>query len=98
MNGKEQKRLMEEAARQMVALKTIAMWKYMAIGLSAIGAAGTYVGFWGNRSIPVLGGTGIALALTGLAGAMILNLGLKNGRRNVNKILAALDKRNGMTP
>lgn len=90
MNAAEKRRLSKEAEMQMEALKKINRWKIGAIGASAIGVGMTYAGFFGAQRNLFLGIPGIAVVLLGISCAVVLNLGLKNGRRNVEKILDAL--------
>jgi len=92
MNAIEKKRLSKEAEMQLSALKRINQWKTLALALSAIGVALTYAGMAGAaRNLP-LGILGIATILIGAASAIVLNLGLKNGRRNVEKMLDAIGR------
>lgn len=91
MNVKERNSLIREAERQTEALKQISSWRTMATGVSTIGAALIYAGFIGSHH-PVIGIGGAAFLLLGMCGAVIFNLGLKNGRRNVEKILRAAGK------
>ena len=80
MDNLEKKLLSQEAAMQLAALKKINVWKNIAITISTIGVAVTYAG-----------AAGVIIILLGFASAAILVTGLKNGRRNVGKILDILD-------
>ena len=92
MIAAEKKRLSKEAELQLSALKIINRWKTLALALSAIGVALTYAGLAGTvRNLP-LSILGIAAILIGAASAIVLNLGLKNGRRNVEKMLDAIGR------
>lgn len=93
MNAVEKRKLRMEAEMQMRALKKINVWKTIAIALSTIGVALTYAGLAGAKITLFLGIPGIILVLVGIAGAAVLNLGLKNGRRNVEKMLEILDQK-----
>lgn len=90
MNAAEKRRLSKEAEMQMAALKRINRWKIIALAVSAVGMGMTYAGFWGTKQNLFLGIPGIAVILIATCCAVILNLGLKNGRRNVEKILDAI--------
>lgn len=92
MNTAERNRLSKEAEMQLAALKRISYWKTIALAISTIGVAGAYAGFAGLTRHTFLGVLGILFIIAGLAGAVVFNLGLKNGRRNVEKILNILDK------
>ena len=91
MNAVEKEKLMSEAKMQMTALKKINRWKNIAIVLSAVGVAIAYGGFAGTASYRFFGILGIFLTVAGFAAAAVFGLGLKNGRRNVEKMLCVLD-------
>lgn len=91
MNASEKRSLSKEAQMQVRALKMINRWKNIALALSAIGVAIAYYGMAGGMQNLLLGILGIALMVVGSCSAVVLNLGLKNGRRNVGKILHILD-------
>ncbi len=90
MNVAERKRLSREAALQTRALGQIDRWKKIALALSATGVAFIYAGFAGQSENLFLGISGIVLSLTGLGSASVFNLGIRNGKRNVEKILDLL--------
>lgn len=92
MNTVEKNRLAEEARLQNKALKKISTWKSLAMAIATLGVAITYAGFAGSCIRLFFGITGIAMILLGAGCAVVLNLGLKNGRRNVEKILNVLDE------
>lgn len=87
MDAEKRKRLSLEAEMQLKALKTIRIWKMTAMAVSTLGAAMIYAGIAGTRGNIFLDIFGAVVMVLGLGGALILNLGLKNGRRNVEKIL-----------
>ena len=91
MDTMERKRLSQEAGLQIKALKQINRWRMTALFLSAVGAAFLYAGFAGLRRNLFLGVPGILFITVGFCSAAICGLGLKNGRRNVEKILNVLD-------
>lgn len=92
MNANEKKRMMKEAEMQIKALKKINKWKLYAIAFSTVGVALTYAGMAGNSRHLCLGILGIILIIAGITAAFLLNLGLRNGRRNVEKILRVVEK------
>lgn len=92
MNAVENKKLAEEAGLQIKALKRISTWRNLAIAISTIGVALLYAGYAGSSTGHFIGISGIIMILFGVLGAIVFNLGLKNGRRNVEKILNILDK------
>lgn len=91
MNAVEKSNLSREAQMQMNALKKISRWRTIAIALSTLGAALIYAGFAGADCNLFLGIPGIIVILLGAVSAIILNLGIKNGRRNVEKMINLLN-------
>jgi len=81
--------LLAEAEAQNKALKTIKKWLAYAIGLSTIGAALTLFAFSGK--ITIIGVVGIILTFLSVTAALIINLGIKRGTANVEKILMAVE-------
>ncbi|MCI8376611.1 MAG: hypothetical protein HFI29_14460 [Lachnospiraceae bacterium] len=91
MNAIEKNRLSQEAGLQIKALKQIGRWKTFALAVSAAGIAFVYTGFSGTGGNLVCTIAGFFLLFAGTVCAVILNLGLKNGRRNVEKMLHLLE-------
>lgn len=91
MNTVKKESLSKEAEMQINALKKIRTWKTISIAVSTIGVAAAYAGFAGQNRYLFLGILGIVLIVLGIICAGVLNLGLKNGRRNVEKILNVLE-------
>ena len=92
MNALEKDHLFIETNMQIKALRKISAWKRIAMLISAIGVAVAYAGIAGSPSRPFLGILGILLTFVGAAAAVIMNLGLKNGRRNVEKMINLMEK------
>lgn len=92
MNALEKDSLLTEAKMQIKALKKINEWKKLAIIVSTIGVAIAYAGIAGTPSHLFLGILGIFLILAGTGAAVVTNLGLKNGKRNVEKIIQVIDE------
>lgn len=90
MNAVEKENLITEAGMQTAALKRIDVWKKLAIVVSTVGVALAYAGFSVTPSHLFLGIPGIFLTIVGFAAAAVFNLGLKNGRRNVERMLGVL--------
>ena len=86
MKAAEKNRLSREAALQMKALGQIERWKKTALALSAVGVAFLYAGIGGQKENIFFSILGISLLFAG-----VLNLGLRNGKRNVEKILNQLE-------
>jgi len=91
VNALEKNRLSQEAALQIKALGQIDKWMKIALALSAVGVAFAYTGYTGKIFNLFFGISGIVLILTGTGSAVVFNLGLRNGRRNVEKILNLLE-------
>ena len=91
MTVEKKKFLTQEAYAQLKAIRAIGHWKNMALGLSAVGAAVTYLGFVNQTQSLLMKITGIILLILGFLGAAVLNLGIKNGKNNVNKILQVIE-------
>lgn len=92
MNIQERNRLSREAALQTKALERIDRWRKMALALSAIGVAFIYAGFAGKMENLYFGILGVFLILAGAGSAAVFNLGIRNGKRNVEKILNLLER------
>ena len=93
MNVVEKRRLSKEAGQQINALKKISRWRTIAIAVSTIGVALAYAGIAGTDQNLFFGIFGIILAIVSIGCAVFINLGLKNGRRNVEKILNVLGEK-----
>lgn len=91
MQTLDKKTLSIESEKQLKALKMIGRWRTFALTLSAVGMVFTYYGFHGSTNHLTMGIPGILLLIVGFAGAAILNLGIRNGKRNVEKMLHAME-------
>lgn len=92
MNALEKQSLLAEAKMQMKALNRINGWKRLAIIVSMVGGAIAYAGITGTPSNLFSGILGIVLTLAGAAAAVATGQGLKNGRRNVEKIIHVIEE------
>lgn len=92
MNAMEKDYLIIEAKMQMKALNKINEWKKLAMIVSTVGVAIAYAGISATPSNLFLGIPGIFLTLAGAAAAVVTNLGLKNGKRNVEKMIQVMDE------
>ncbi len=92
MNVIDNRKLSKEAKMQIEALKKINRWKLIAIAVSTLGVAAAYAGLAGIVPSLFLGVLGVCIAVVAAAAALVFNLGLKNGRRNVEKILNVLER------
>ena len=81
--------LMQEAKRQSQALKMISRWRTIGFVAAAVGAVLLYSGLTGaGRNIPLIA-LGTVIVAAGMAAAILCDMGIRNGRRNVEKILDA---------
>ena len=96
MNSIERRNLSKEAEMQMKALKKIRQWRILALAVSTLGVAMAYAGLAGMVPSAFLGVSGIVLTVLAAAAALVFNLGLKNGRRNVEKMLQILERRSAV--
>lgn len=87
MERNQKRELLREAEMQMKALKTIRKWLAIAIGISTVGGAMAYWGFAGAVTHVIVGSLGIFLAAVSLLCALVINYGMRNGQRNVQRIL-----------
>jgi hypothetical protein len=84
--------LMQEAKQQSQALKTIGRWRTIGFVVAAVGAVLLYNGLTGaGRSIPLIA-IGTVIVAAGMAAAILCDMGIRNGRRNVEKILDAAQR------
>ena len=84
--------LMQEAKRQSEALKMIGRWRTIGFVVAAVGAVLLYNGLTGGgRSIPLIVFGTVVVAI-GMAAAILCDMGIRNGRRNVEKILDAAQR------
>lgn len=92
MNVDEKKVLSREAQMQLQAIKRIGVWRKICMILSTLGLAAAYAGFAGTQNHLFLGIFGILVMLLSICAASVLNIGIKNGKRNVEKMLNVLEE------
>ena len=85
--------LIKEAEMQSKALKTIARWRAIAMLAASLGVLLAYLGFTASPLNLFCGIAGIVLILLGAFAAVTFNVGIHNGRRNVERILDAAKER-----
>ncbi len=86
--------MLKEAEQQKKALVQLSKWMRNAMLLSSCFFAVTFWGLTGTGLRFVFGVIGILLTITGASCAAIIGLGIRNGRRNVDHILTALERKN----
>ncbi len=92
MKNTQKQFLKNEADQQLKAIKLIGRWRTVALAVSAVGVVVTYVGFTGAASSLALKICGISLMVLGFICAAVFNLGIRNGRNNVAKMIRELEK------
>ena len=83
--------LLEEARRQSEALKSISKWRSTAFLIAAVGVALIYGGIVREAFRTPLIAVGAVITALGLAAAVLCDMGIRNGRKNVEKILDAAE-------
>ncbi len=93
MKTKQKKKaLLLEAQQQKDALKRLFAWLRNAMLLSSCAAVLAWWGLNGTGLRLACGIAGILIAVLSAGCAAIIGLGLRNGRRNVERILAAAEQ------
>lgn len=89
MKTLNRKELIVEAEMQSKALKTISKWRAAALLIASIGVLVAYFGFTASPLNLFCGILGVVILLAGAFCAVTLNVGIHNGRENVEKLLDA---------
>ena len=87
MDDIKRKQLIKEASMQAEALKWIGRWRTAALFVSALGVLFAWYGLSNGVPSMIAGILGILMTVIGFALAVVFNLGIRNGSRNVEKIL-----------
>lgn len=87
MKDEEKKQMIYEAEKQSKLLKNLSKWSRNAMGLSSIGIVIAYYGLSNHGIKFAFGVLGVVLTVVCAAACIIINLAIRNGRRNVNSIL-----------
>lgn len=91
MNNINKRELLKEADMQTKALNQIKKWLRLAMTSSILFFGLTYWGLTGSGVRFFSGVVGIILLVISVIVCVIINMGLKNGRKNVEKILQAIE-------
>lgn len=83
------KQLIREAEQQKNALKQLTRWMKYAMIFSSCAMVLTWWGLTGAGVQLALGIAGVVLTIVGILCAALIGLGVRNGRRNVERILQA---------
>jgi len=90
MSEAKKKMLMKEARMQTEALMRLAVWRRAALSLMALGVL---LGYWSIaiHHNTVAGIIGVLAAMIAGGVAFLISVGRKNGKKNVEKILKAVE-------
>lgn len=91
MNKAEKEAWLKEARMQMQAISRLEKYNMASLAVAGVGAALCYFTMTAADKNPVLIVCSVLLAVMGALSSMILNLGIRNGKRNVEKILNAVE-------
>ena len=91
MNSKE---LFIEASLQAKELKKLEEWMRVSLSVSSIFLVAAYWGMQGKGLRFAAGVTGIILTVVCFLSAAVINLGIKKGRENVQRMLSLAEKIN----
>lgn len=88
--------LLREADQQTKAIMRLDVYKRIAYSLVALGVVLVGMGFFGGMGTTA-GVVGIVLVVVGAPCSVVLYIGTKHGRQNVENIIAAYDQQHGTT-
>lgn len=92
MNKEQKEAWLREAKMQMKAIQTLEKYNMAALALAGLGAALCYFTIVASaQKNPLFIAGSIILAAVGALCSMVLNVGIRNGKRNVEKILNAVE-------
>lgn len=92
MSNTNKRILLDEAEKQAKEIENLKKWLRNSIAFSTITMVVAYFGITGFGFRFIFGVLGIILTLVFIVSALIINLGIRNGRRNVEKILGRAEK------
>lgn len=92
MRDEEKKQMIHEVERQSKLLKNLSKWSVNVMGLSSTGIIMAYYGLSHSGMKFVFGIFGVLFAAVCVIACLVINLAIKNGRRNVNHILELINK------
>lgn len=92
MKPEEKKQMMYEAAMQNKMLLNLSKWFRNAMILSSVGVIIAYYGLSGSGTKFAFGILGVLFTVICVIACLIINLAIRNGRKNVNHILELINK------
>jgi hypothetical protein len=91
MTKAEKEAWLKEAKMQMQAIATLEKYNIASLATAGVGAALCYFAVTAANRNPLFIVCSLILAIFGAVSSMVLNLGIRNGKRNVEKILNAVE-------
>ena len=91
MTKAEKEAWLKEAKMQMQAIATLEKYNMASLATAGVGAALCYFAVTAANRHPLFIVCSLILAIFGAVSSMVLNLGIRNGKRNVEKILNAVE-------
>ena len=95
MTKAEKEAWLKEAKMQMKAIATLEKYNMASLATAGVGAALCYFAVTASNRNPLFIVCSLILAIFGAVSSMVLNLGIRNGKRNVEKILNAVEGKEG---
>lgn len=92
MSNKEKNKMLNEAHMQTKALKKLEKWLRNSIAFSTVSFVIAYWGVQGENIRFTLGIISSIFTLLSVISAIIINLGIRNGKRNVEKIFKLVER------
>lgn len=92
MKAEEKKQMMYEANMQNKMLVNLSKWFRNIMTLSSIGVVIAYYGLSGSGVKFAFGIFGVLFTVICVIACLLINLGIRNGRKNVNHILKLINK------
>ncbi|AAK79429.1 hypothetical protein BJV85_002534 [Clostridium acetobutylicum] len=93
MEDEEKKQMFYEAKQQSRLLKNLSKWSRNVMGLSSIGVVIAYYGLSHSGIKFAFGVFGILFTVICASACFLINLAIRNGRRNVNHILEMINSK-----
>lgn len=91
MGDMDRERLIREARMQTRALQRIGVWKRAALSVAVVGILLIYTGM--TQEVNILRGVfGGIITVSGGAAALLIHIGYRNGKKNVERILEAAQR------
>ncbi|MDD3224496.1 MAG: hypothetical protein PHX70_07310 [Clostridium sp.] len=93
MKDEEKKQMLYEAENQSKLLKKLSKWSINAMGLSSVGIVIAYYGLSHSGMKFTFGVFGVLFTVICAIACLLINLAIRNGRKNVNNILKIISNK-----